>query len=158
MHLEFQSPYHCYRDQASKSYNYSKFIGWVLKTATTIIISSKYNSIRLLYLHMYILIICIFKFVCGGEHWGWFSKNFFLNFYGLIGAYLLKHLNQVNNIEHKSLHDSHESMPLRCAFKRNPARRSIISWHLQLLHLWNLQQHLHGSHTIPRMLLAQWVY
>lgn len=37
-----------------------------------------------------------------------------------------------------------------------------LSWYLQLLHLWNLPQHLHGSHALPRMLLAngwaQWVY
>lgn len=69
---------------------------------------------------------------------------------------------QVNNIEHKSLCDSHEGLPLRYPFKRDPAGRNIISWHLWLLHLWNLPQHLHGSHALPRMLLAngwaQWVY
>ena len=52
LHPEFQSVGHHNGDQASKSYNYSKIIWGVLKTAAAIIISSKYNSTRLIYLHI----------------------------------------------------------------------------------------------------------
>lgn len=48
-----------------------------------------------------------------------------------------------------SLYSSHEGVPLRSPFKRDP----VVSWHLQLLHLWDLP-HLHGSHALPGMLLA----
>lgn len=41
-----------YKDQASKSYNYSKFIWGVLKTLIAIEISSEYNSTRQRYLHI----------------------------------------------------------------------------------------------------------
>lgn len=52
LHPEFQSLGHCYKDQASKSYNYSKFIWGVLKTAIAIVICSKHNSTRR-YLHIH---------------------------------------------------------------------------------------------------------
>lgn len=148
MHPKFQSLDHCYRDQASKSYNYTKFIGWVLKTATTTVISSKYNSIRLLYLHMYILTICILKLGEGSIGVD-FQKTFFLIFMDWLVHIYWNTWIQVNNIERKSLHDSHEGVPLRCPFRRDPAGRSIISWHLQLLHLWNLPPHLHGAMLFP---------
>lgn len=118
----------------------------VLKTATTI--SSKYNSIRLLYLHIYILTICISKLV-GGALGLIFKKLFSLIFMDWLVHIYWNTWIQVNNIERKSLHDSHEGLPFRCPFTRHPAGRSVISWHLQLLHLWNLPQHLRGSHALP---------
>jgi hypothetical protein len=49
LHLEFQSLGYCYTVQASKCYKYSKSIWGVLKTGTVIIVPSKQNLARFLF-------------------------------------------------------------------------------------------------------------
>lgn len=82
MHPKFQSLDHCYRDQASKSYSYSKFIWGILKMATAIVMSFKYSSTRLHYLRINFDNLYIRNW---GESIGvgfrLLSKNFFLDFF-----------------------------------------------------------------------------
>lgn len=59
-----------------------------------------------------------------------------------------KILIQINNIETNVFTDSHEGI------LRSPSKRaSLVSWHLQLSHVYDLP-YLHGGHALSGMLLA----